>query len=435
MDAATCQRYPTEVGPPKPSLPPERIWPFIWVGIWAALGLALVVRTGIRDRGVITDHLEFGRRLLHGLDLYAPYLDPGPLHPPYPPSFALLTAPFSLLPERLARFAWGILQVGALLGIGVSLKSVLTRWAPALRPHLHLLLFGTALVCSRYILRDTHGGGGNLINLALCLLAYTAANRSRPGCAGLLLGVSLATKPTQVLLLPLFALFGYRQAVAWACVTAVSLALTSLCLLRFDTSAWERWISGSLAYASTTDLFATPDLGFPPFTWMNQCLRCMTSRYLGTVPAGLAAEVPGFFPGLGWEGPAIAWVSRGASLGVLATTLAVALRRRAPIHQPPLLSAVLVLSLLLSPISWKAHHVVLIPAFFLLLCRGIQGARWAWITAALYVLTCSIGGDILGRGATELQLSLYLFTLWDVVLWALCLALCRRQSATSSELV
>jgi hypothetical protein len=72
-----------------------------WIWLWLLLGTALVVRAGIRDRGVIIDHLEFGRRLLLGLDLYAPYLDPKPLHAPYPPSFGLLTAPFWLLGERL----------------------------------------------------------------------------------------------------------------------------------------------------------------------------------------------------------------------------------------------------------------------------------------------------------------------------------------------
>src|SRR5687767_7972350 len=98
--------------PPSPHLPAR---PRAWTWLWLLLALALVVRTSVRERGVITAHLEFGRRLLSGQDLYAPYLEARPLHPPYPPSFGLLTAPFSLLPERAARVAWGLLQVGALL--------------------------------------------------------------------------------------------------------------------------------------------------------------------------------------------------------------------------------------------------------------------------------------------------------------------------------
>ena len=71
-----------------------------FVAAWILLAAFLVLRTAGRDRGVITDHIEFGRRLLAGLPLYAPYLDYHPLHPVYPPSFGLLTGPFSWLPER-----------------------------------------------------------------------------------------------------------------------------------------------------------------------------------------------------------------------------------------------------------------------------------------------------------------------------------------------
>jgi hypothetical protein len=390
--------------------------------LWTVLGIALLIRTGVRDRGVIADHLEFGRRLLQGLDLYAPHLDPYPLHPPYPPTFGLLTAPFSLLPERLARFAWGLLQLGALYAIGRSLRSLLTHLAPALKPHLNLLLLTTALLTSRYILRDTHGGGGNLINLALCLLAYTSASTS-PRTSGLLLGISLATKPTYILLLPLFWLFGFRRAVGWAMSTTLALGLVSLCLLRLDLHPWATWIQGTLAYASMPDLFATPDLGFPPFTWMNQCLRCMVARYLGTVPPDLAQEVPGFFSGLGWPPSTTAWIARLLNLGLLLTTFAAAFRSRLPSHRPLLLAATITHSLLLSPISWKAHLVALIPAFFLLLLYGAQKHRWIFLLATLYILTCSLGEEILGKDTKNLQQSLYVFTVWNIILWALCLRL------------
>ena len=85
----------------------KQVWPWVWVG----LAILLVVRGGIRDRGVITDHIEFGRRVLAGLDLYAPF-EGKPLHPPYPPGFGVIAAPFSLVSERVARVLWAVLQVG-----------------------------------------------------------------------------------------------------------------------------------------------------------------------------------------------------------------------------------------------------------------------------------------------------------------------------------
>ena len=53
-----------------------------------------------------------------------------------------------------------------------------------------LLLF---VLGARFVRRDTHGGGGNVLNLGLCLLAFDAAERERPREAGLWLGRSLGT--------------------------------------------------------------------------------------------------------------------------------------------------------------------------------------------------------------------------------------------------
>ena len=81
-------------------MPVKRIWPIFW----ASLALFLVVRTGVRDRGVITNHIEMGRRLFAAEDLNARF-DNSALNAPYPPGFGLLWTPFTLLPERIARFA------------------------------------------------------------------------------------------------------------------------------------------------------------------------------------------------------------------------------------------------------------------------------------------------------------------------------------------
>ena len=92
-----------------------------WTALWIVLALVLVVRATGRpdDRGVILDSLEFGRRLVHGEDVYAPWQSGRnapmrPLHAPFPPTFGLLMAPFAAVDEllglRAARCAWG--QIG-----------------------------------------------------------------------------------------------------------------------------------------------------------------------------------------------------------------------------------------------------------------------------------------------------------------------------------
>lgn len=150
------------------------------------LACALVVRAGVRDRGVIVDHLEFGRRLLAGTDLYAPYLESKPLHPPYPPSFGLMTAPFSLLSERVARWVWAVVQAVALVYVLRWLRHALAqRWPHASIDVVLLLSLGLG---ARFVLRDTHGGGGNLINLAMVSAAFASSARGNPVAGGLWLG-------------------------------------------------------------------------------------------------------------------------------------------------------------------------------------------------------------------------------------------------------
>lgn len=405
----------------------------------------LVVRAGNRseERGVIVDHLELGRRLLHGEDVYGPWRsDPDapvrPLHAPYPPSFGLLTAPFSALAgaagQLAARIAWALLQVGCLWAAALALRR---RAPPGPRPAsandwqwLWLVMFALG---ARFVLRDTHGGGGNLINLALCLVAFDAAERDRPRLAGLLLGFSLATKPTQLWLVPVLFLLGRPRAIAWTIATGAVAVFATLLLQRFDVGPWQRWIEGTWRFATQPDPFAVPALEFPPFEWMNQSLRCALARWLGEVPPEFAAKVKLAMPGgLGLGVGALAWITRLASVALLGSLLVAAWRARASTAAKPFIfAAALVASLLLSPISWKAHHVVLLPVLFLLLLDFVRTRRGLPILVG-WAVCCLPGGDLVKGivdGADEWMNSTYVVTAWDVVLfvWAL-----RRAAAARS---
>ena len=412
----------------------KRLWPWIWV----ALAIVLVVRTGVRERGVITDHVEFGRRLVQGEPLYAPYPEPGadpaaakPLHPVYPPSFGLLTAPFSLLPERGARFAWALLQVGSLLAICRVLVRALGDVAPALRTrtHTNVLLALTLALGSRYVLRDTHGGGGNLVNLALALLAFACARAGRGVAAALLLGFSLATKPVLVLLVPLLWIFGRGRAALGALLSAGTFLALALLVHGRGLEPLARWMEGSFAYATRADPFAVPDLGFPPFTWMNQSLRPAVGRWLGDVPDAYRSEVPGFVPGLGLDNALAGGIATLLNVVLVAITFTLVVRwRRSVAAQHHLLAAVLALSLLLSPISWKAHHVALLPAFFWLWVAAAERRAWV-VLAAVYALLCLAGEELTGKALKNLQQSLYLVTLGTVAMWAFSLLRAGRVAA------
>jgi hypothetical protein len=396
-----------------------------FVVAWVVLAAFLVLRTAGRDRGVITDHVEFGRRLLAGLPLYAPYLDDHPLHPVYPPSFGLLTGPFSWLPERGARIAWGLLQVGALCGVGAFLASMLRRTRPALvaaRPLITHTAFALTMVLgARYVLRDTHGGGGNTINLALALAAFAAAERGRPTLAAAALGFSLATKPTTAFLLPVFLCLGHTRAALGAGLSAGLFALASVLIQGLDQGLadWARWFEGALAYAGQTDLFAPPHLELPPFTWMNQSLRCAVTRYLGATPEEFAAVVPGFVQGIGLPPGTTAVCARVLGLGLAAATLLLARRlRHTAAGRLRALTLGLTAGVLLSPISWKAHHTALLPALHALALAAWTGSRPARALAVGYFVLCVAGGgDLVGGAIKEWQQSLYLATFGALGIW------------------
>ncbi|MDA0934946.1 MAG: glycosyltransferase 87 family protein [Planctomycetota bacterium] len=396
-----------------------------FVAAWILLAAFLVLRTAGRDRGVITDHIEFGRRLLAGLPLYAPYLDDHPLHPVYPPSFGLLTGPFSWLPERGARIAWGLLQVAALGGVGAFLASMLRRTRPALvaaRPLVTHTAFALTMVLgARYVLRDTHGGGGNTINLAFALAAFAAAERGRSGLAAAALGFSLATKPTTAFLLPVLLGLGHTRAALGAGFAAALFAVASLLVQGFEQGLadWGRWFEGALAYAGQTDLFAQPHLELPPFTWMNQSLRCAVARFLGTAPDAYAELVPGYVQGVGFAPETTTLVARTLGVALAAATLLLARRMRATLAgRVQALALGLTAGVLLSPISWKAHHTALLPAFHALAVASLLGSRGAQALGAGYFVLCVAGGgDLVGTAVKEWQQSLYLATFGALALW------------------
>jgi hypothetical protein len=354
------------------------------------LALALVVRAARKQDGVLVRNQEWGARFVAGED---PYFDPARghrIHGPYPPSYALVCAPLSLLPEPSARVAWAVGQVGALAAAFALVRRWLARAAPGCAPHAPLAFAAGLVLASRFVLRDMAGGGGNLLYATAALWGLELALAKRPLAGALLVALPLALKPNLAPLALALLLRGRWRAFALA--GAMALALAWLPGLAFGAEAWGalwwRWIADVLAYTAVPDLARTelvPD-GFPhDADGMNQSLRAALGRVL---PAGNL----------------VLWTARAAGLGVLALAAWAAWRARGA--QRELLGALALLpaALLASPITWKAHHAVLLPLLALLAALALERRRWSPLASflALYWLACGLASEeVVGSAAKE----------------------------------
>ena len=383
----------------------------------------LVARAARKETGVLRLNQQFGARFLAGED---PYFDPARgarVHGPYPPTLVWVAAPLARLPTPAARVAWALVQVGAL----AALLAVTRRWTSAfsarLAPHFPVLFAAALLLSARYLLRDTAGGGANVVHAALAVLAIDLAARGREGLAGLAFAFSLATKPY---LAPLALLFVARA--RWRTLAATAgfgLALFALPALHYGagrwvdlTAGWARGVAGFLA-ADDPRIAAEVPAGLPvEDTTMNQSLAAALRRALPPESAALATAL-----------------ARLLALAALATAFVAARRTRGPLAGAAAALAFLPACLLASPVAWKAHHVLLLPLFHVLACAAFLSERRARWTAALaaYWLVCGLlSEEVVGR-AGKVALERASVVAWgDLALRAAALAVALRREPFST---
>lgn len=397
--------------------------------LFLLLSVILVERAGRKRDGVLLRNQEWGARFVERED---PYFDPGRghrIHGPYPPSYALVCAPLSQLPTPLARRLWGAAQVGTLWLLFLLLRRRTREHWPDLVSHAPMLFALAFMLASRYVLRDTKGGGGNLLYVSLALLGVDQALRHREWRAGWPIALGLAIKPNLAPLL-LFLLLRGR----WRALASVAVAFPLLFLLPgayFGFGAYfelvQRWAADVFTFATLDDLHThalVPD-GLPVAEHgMNQSLREAVHRLLR--PPG---DSGAFDVHLVETSAALAVrVAQGLALllvGVVAWTA-----RRARDGRDEWLAALtfLPLCLLLSPVTWKAHHAVLLPLFMALVSYASSRPRPRWLVPGLwcYFLLCDLlSVDIVGDRAGDYLQAVSLVTWGDVALIAMAVSLVR----------
>lgn len=297
-------------------------------------GLALlVVLLGLRaarhpEEGDTRFYVRAAGLFLAGEDLYWAAPEPSGYRPTtgytYPPPFAAACAWTLPVPYPALRVLWLALMSAALvLAVRVALRGL----PDCRRPGLTLLLVAPLLL--RFGINDLAHGQTNALLTLLLALALTAR---RPAAAGAALGVALAIKPTAWPLLGWWLIAGRARAALVAAACAAGLVLL-VPLPRYGLAGTARLLASwlELMGAFTRDV---ADAG-------------------GN--AALSATLMRLSPPAWSQDP---WPFRALSLGLGALACAgLAWRRRAHPGAP---AAVLALGALLSPVTWKAHLVVLV---------------------------------------------------------------------------
>lgn len=412
----------------------------VLAALFVVLGVVLVARASAKEGGVLVRNREFGERFLAGQDPYQDVERGERIHGPYPPSLALVAVPLALVPEPAARAGWAVLQVASLaLLYRLSRRALRRRW-PEAAPHAPVYFAVGLLATSRFLLRDAAGGGGNTIVLALAWLGVDAALAREPAWRSWPLGLSWAIKPHLAPLGLLLLLRRRTGAFAVAAVAAVAAAFLPALFhgpepsLTGYVELQARWVRDVARFVAIEDLHARAEVpdGMPAArNAMNQSLRAAVFRLLrppGESGAPDASVVT-------TSAAAAGGIARAAMLALVALGAWAAWRARSDRAEHLAALAFLPLAFLVSPISWKAHAIVLLPALAgLAALAHVERRRGLALGLALYwLLGNALSQELLGRdGKTWLQ-AISLVTWLNVALFLVLVAQALSQRSYASN--
>lgn len=402
------------------------------IGIAIAI-LAVQWTTALRNpRGDFMLHHEFGRRLRTGETLYV-----GGMHLPYPPAWAVPHVPLSMLEPGVAKAAFFLIGVAALLGLLWLLQDLTKDLVPLRTGQSFWVLAAAIFIAGRFINRDFDDGGQNTVFLFLTLLTIWLAVRDRPLLGGVSLGAAIALKCTAGLFLVYFLLKRQWKLAASSAACSFAFFLTPMFWqgpsdFAFHVNYWYL----NLAWRGTDPDPSRGALGAEVL--QNKSLRPSLARYLMTLPPGhpgrhyvddLKEGDPNRTPHpwsldfLDLRPELAGMIIKGLMLVAL---VFVAVWRRQPYDASDRLtylwetSIVGVVMLLYSPLTWGQHCVALLPAFYLLIrvsaSGRLEGRGWIAFLIGFAILTIGANRTFIGRDLSLLVESYHPLTFAMVAL-------------------
>jgi len=308
-----------------------------------------------------------GLSVLQGQPLYTMLTQPPQLLPfTYPPAAALFAVPLALMPWPAAQLVWvPFVYVPLAVVIWYAFAPLLHR-AGRLRPALFAVVF--AACAYLFPLRDEMRFGQ--VDMALLALAVADCAASRPRWPrGALVGLATAIKLVPGVFIVYLWLSGRRRAAVTAAIVAVAGTLGAWLLLPYDSMTY--W---------TSAVFDSGRLGSNSGT-SDQSLRGLLLRL--------------FLPGpLPWP----IWAVAAAAVAVAGFALVRRLARQD--RDVEAIAVTALVGVLVSPVSWIHHYVVVVVAIGAILADGQTRRRvmLAAGTAVYFALTIPWWGhSLLGQ--------------------------------------
>jgi len=379
LSAATGVPAAAEAGRRGPASWPGRLagWPPWAVAALAALAwIAALAAVAPLVRGYLTSvpdqrmvdlgvYRAGGLSVLQGQPLYTVLTQPPQLLPfTYPPLAALFAVPLALLPWPAAQLAWVPFIYGPLAVVIWFAFAPLLRRAPgSLRAVVFAVIF--AACAFLFPMRDEiRFGQVDMVLLAMSLADCAARAARWP--RGALVGLATAIKLVPGVFIVYLWLSGRRRAAVTAAVTALAGTLGAWLLLPDDSVSY--W---------TGAIFQSGRLGSNSGT-SNQSLRGILLRE--------------FLPG---QAPGALWAVLAAAAAVAGFAVVRRLARQS--REMEAIAVTALLWVLLSPVSWIHHFVVVVLVIGAILADGRSRLRVALAvaTAAFFALTVPWWGQSL----------------------------------------
>jgi alpha-1,2-mannosyltransferase len=342
-----------------------------------------------------------GLSVLRGQPLYTVVTPPPQLLPfTYPPAAALFAVPLALLSWPAAQLAWVPVVYLPLAALCWFAFAPLLRRVPAGAPRAAALAVVFAACAYLFPMRDEMRFG-QVDTVLLAMAVADCAARAPRWPRGVLVGLATAIKLVPGVFIVYLWLSGRRR----AAVTAAGAALA------WTLGAWLLLPDDSVTYW-TSAIFQSGRLGSNAGT-SNQSLRGIVLR----------AFLPGQAPGALW-----------AAVAVVAAVAGFAVVRRLALASRELeaMAVTALLWVLLSPVSWIHHLVVVIVGIGAILADGRSRRRVATAAATAIFFTLTIpwwGQTLLTHHAAPVLVARVVQDAFGIAAVALVVILARLPAA------